>query len=344
MKIVIFEHNKVPFPVLGYGGGPRIFETLYKGLIDGGHDVTLIIIERTTLNYGNGKIIQLTSQQINGLRFGQINLNQLLNNEQFDIFYCSCSGDNANLDLKGFNGKVVTFFGGNRERFSGKNIVFISYAQFCDHLNDFNVPDKNQRTFVCYPGIDENNLILHNDGPHDRVVYLSSISMDKGTHFVSRISQIIGEKVIVAGNIVNQNYFNECIQPEIGKTIEYYGEISDEKQKSEFFSKAKVYIHLSSICEPFGITSIEAQMCGVPVVSFNRGSAIEVNYSKEFVFNFYDEIAMFIKSGILNKINRQKIRNYAINNFGKKAFTDRTIKIFQQILNNKNENSNFRSQ
>lgn len=331
MKIAIFDHNKNPFPIQGYGGGERIIQTLYRGLLDLGHEVTLIAIKGSTINYRHGKIIQLPAEQIEELRFGKINLAMLLA-QHYDIFVCSCSGKNAAFDLNGFTGKVVSFCFGDFEESSGDNVVFVSFAQFYSHLDRSSIKDTVKNKYLSYPGLDENDFYVDDNGPHDRIVWLGGISPVKGAHFASLVAKLTGERVLLAGNIVDQDYFDKSVSPEIGKTIDYCGEIKTEKDKCNFFSQAKCYLHLANFCEPFGLTTAEAQMCGVPTIALNRGSAIEINYTKEFVYNSFDEMAALIKSGAINNCKRQLIRDYCIKRFGKFAFTNRMLEVFNTVL------------
>lgn len=89
-------------------------------------------------------------------------------------------------------------------------------------------------------------------------------------------------KIVVAGRAINKSG-EEIIRKLKNSNIEYLGEVTEEK-KWELMAGAKAFLCLSRD-EDFGISAVEAQMCGTPVIAFNGGG--------------YRETVIHNKTGIL---------------------------------------------
>ncbi|MBI5358798.1 glycosyltransferase [Candidatus Amesbacteria bacterium] len=84
-------------------------------------------------------------------------------------------------------------------------------------------------------------------------------------------------------NLSGGKYGEEIIRKLKNSNIEYLGEVTEEK-KWELMAGAKAFLCLSRD-EDFGISAVEAQMCGTPVIAFNGGG--------------YRETVIHNKTGIL---------------------------------------------
>lgn len=335
MKICLFEQNKNPYPVKGYGG-ERINQLLYKTLVDLGYDTTLITMEESTISYKNGKVIKLPFDTICKIRYGQVKLKDYLP-EEYDIFHTWTSGKNQSIDFDGVSAEWTATCLGDHEHSQCKNQSWVSYSQYKQHISEFNVNETCKNKYVCHVGVDENALQYIENNNRKDIVWLGNICPAKGAHIAGYIGECIGQKIIIAGNISDESYYQQHVKPYIGRSLEYVGEIRTEEEKVKFFSNAKYYLHLCLANEPFGLTNAEAQMCGVPILSINRGSAKEVNYNSLFVSETISDINKKLILDIGQFIDRKELRDWTVKNFSSIPMTNRFIKMWEDVLKRKYE-------
>jgi len=92
--------------------------------------------------------------------------------------------------------------------------------------------------------------------------------------------------------------------------IEFLGEVSDQ-EKFDLMARAKAYVFASED-EDFGITPVEAQSFGTPVIAYKSGGVLEsVIEGKTGIF--FDELSVkFLKSAILRFTKLHFDREYLI--------------------------------
>lgn len=105
--------------------------------------------------------------------------------------------------------------------------------------------------------------------------------------------------------------------------IEFLGEVTDD-EKYALMAKAKAYVFASED-EDFGITPVEAQSFGTPVIAYRSGGVLETVESDTGVF-FDDLSTDSLKKAVLSfekmKFDRDKIRR-STDKFDKKVFIEK---------------------
>ena len=107
------------------------------------------------------------------------------------------------------------------------------------------------------------------------LVFLGRIERIKGTHTAIDISEQSGRRLVIAGNISDQAYFDDFVQPRLSDRVVYVGPV-DDGQKNDLLGRALAFLMPIEWEEPFGIVMAEALACGTPVVGTPRGSVPEV--------------------------------------------------------------------
>lgn len=332
MHVCIFEPSHTPFPVVGYGGSERLTELLVTTLLDSGVKVSFICNNVSVFSYKSGDFIQLSIKTIEDLKNGVIPLSRFVP-KSTTVFHSSVAHPLACFDFSGLDGIEITTSSHNfHELLISKNLIFLSQAHKKYYLEQFGVSELIKNIFVCYGGVNEDLLSINLDGDHDSLLWIGMLHPVKGVGLAIEIAQKTNQKLLIAGPIRISEFFDNCIKPYLSDQIQYVGEITT-KNKSDFFAKGAVYLHTSLNFEPFGLTSVEAQMCGVPVVSFNLGSAYEINYNMNFVATCTNHMKELSLLQLYRKIDPLSLRKWTVKHFGKYEMTKRYLNIWNQLLN-----------
>lgn len=112
------------------------------------------------------------------------------------------------------------------------------------------------------------------------LVFLSRLDRIKGAHMAIAAARRTGRRLLIAGNHATEGsehrYFQEEIEPYLGKEgIEYVGSVNDA-QKNQLLGTAAAMIVPIEWHEPFGIVFAESLACGTPVISSPNGALPEI--------------------------------------------------------------------
>jgi len=81
---------------------------------------------------------------------------------------------------------------------------------------------------------------------------------------------------VICGIVQDERYFAEAVEPHIdGDQVVYLGSVGPTR-RAEILGGATALLHPIHFDEPFGLSVVEAMVCGTPVVTYRRGSMAEV--------------------------------------------------------------------
>jgi glycosyltransferase involved in cell wall biosynthesis len=110
----------------------------------------------------------------------------------------------------------------------------------------------------------------------DDLIFLGRIHPDKGVHLAIEVAHRSGRRLIIAGIIQDERYFEGQVKPHINdRDICYAGPVG-VTEKNELFARAGALLHLNTIPERFGLVLVEANAAGIPVIAMHLGSCCEV--------------------------------------------------------------------
>lgn len=110
----------------------------------------------------------------------------------------------------------------------------------------------------------------------DALVCLGRIHPDKGTAQAIEIATRAGRELVLCGPIQDPGYFATEVEPHLdGNRVRYLGSIGPD-QRAQVLGSAAALLHPIAFAEPFGLSVVEAMMCGTPVIAYTHGSMPEV--------------------------------------------------------------------
>lgn len=197
-------------------------------------------------------------------------------------------------------------------------------------ISDANRHPDLQYLKTVYNGIDPSEFEF-NDRPDDYLLFFGRIHPDKGTAEAIQIAIASNKRLVIAGIIQDQNYFNSRIAPFLNADIDFVGAAGPE-MRNQLLKQALALLHPINFEEPFGLSVAESMICGTPVIAFNRGSMPELIKDQEtgFLVDNVDEAALAVKK--LKLIDRNTCREWALNQFSQETMVKDYIGLYHHIL------------
>ena len=214
------------------------------------------------------------------------------------------------------------------EKYNNKNYyVSISNSDRSDKLNYID---------TIYHGINLEQFTFKKE-IGDYLLFFGRMHPDKGAAEAIQIAKAFGKKLIMAGIIQDEDYFEQEISPNFGEDIVYVGSVGAE-QRDKLLGGAYALLHPIYFAEPFGLSVIESMACGTPVIAFKKGSMPELIESGKngFIVSSVEEAVAVLEK--ITEIDRQICRNTVEQKFTVERMVDNYIKVYEKIINlNKRE-------
>lgn len=171
--------------------------------------------------------------------------------------------------------------------------------------------------------------------PDEYLLFLGRIHPDKGIAEAIKIARACGKKLLIAGIIQDEGYYQGQVVPQLEKgRVEYLGSVGPAERNS-LLGGARAMLHPIHFDEPFGLSVIEAMACGTPVIAFNRGSMPELIVHGKNGF-LVDSLEAGIKTvSQLGKIDRSFCRRHVEKYFTADRMVEEYIEVYKRILKEK---------
>lgn len=128
---------------------------------------------------------------------------------------------------------------------------------------------------VVHNGIVLNNWDTDVAVEHGTAAWTGRITPEKGTHLAIAAARATNMKLRIAGPVQDRDYFSALIEPELDADITYLGHLEQPELRT-MIASAQVFISSPLWEEPFGLTTLEAIACGVPVAALPAGAMSEI--------------------------------------------------------------------
>ena len=357
MRIAILGSVALPVPPSAQGGTEWIAYYQAKGLSERGHQILLLAAKGTSKNFGNVsnvKIIEVGGGDVvsgsNSERTFDLALVEGSRKMRLEIVYLTQAAkalmdykDEYDLILNNMRGETIflpiaqllnkpfvsvmhlDLFPELAETFLKfkTNVITISNAQ----RKDF--PNLNYAATV-YNCVDVDKFTF-NESPQDYLLMMGSIGRHKNQKEAIEVAKELGIKLVLAGKIRDQDYFEELKKDIDGEHIRWIGEIGFA-EKVKLYQNAKTFLFPINWEEPFGLVMIEAMACGTPVVAFNRGAVPEVvrNGLTGYVVDNHSQMVEAVKK--IDVIDRAACRKHVEKNFTIEKMIDGYEKALQKLI------------
>jgi len=166
----------------------------------------------------------------------------------------------------------------------------------------------------------------------DTLLFFGRIHKDKGARQAIEIARACNKKLILAGIIQDQAYYNQHVAPHIDNDKVIYTGSVGPVERNRLLATAGALLHPIPFDEPFGLSVIESMACGTPVIAFDRGSMPELieNGKSGFLVNNVDEAIATVAR--IKEIDRAACRRHVERHFTVDRMINEYIKVYEMIL------------
>ena len=164
------------------------------------------------------------------------------------------------------------------------------------------------------------------------LLFFGRIHPDKGVHEAIQVAQRAGKKLVIAGIVQDQEYFETRVAPYLGgDDVEYLGSVGPT-QRADVLGRALALLHLISFDEPFGLSMVESMACGTPVIAFGRGSISEIIKHAETGY-IADDIEDAVEAvHAVSSLDRFACRQDVETRFSHARMASDYVRVYQEIL------------
>ncbi|HEX2976731.1 MAG TPA: glycosyltransferase family 4 protein [Bacteroidales bacterium] len=334
MKIALLSPIAWRTPPLKYGPWEQVASNITEGLVERGVDVTLFA---TGNSYTKGKLEFISptayaeNQDIIPKVWECLHISNVMEQaHRFDLIH-----NNFDYLPLTYSRLIKTPMLTTIHGFSSPGIlpIYQKYNQGNYYVSISDADRSSLLSYVAtvYNGIDISGFTF-NPRPEDYLLFFGRIHPEKGTYESIMIAKESGRKLIISGLIQDETYFEKMVKPWLNHEDIIYVGNSGPAERDRLLGGAFALLHPISFSEPFGLSVAEAQICGTPVIAFNKGSMpelIEDPMTGFIVSSLEDAVAAVDKIGT---IDRKYVRERAVRLFSRDRMVDDYIKIYNGIL------------
>jgi len=215
------------------------------------------------------------------------------------------------------------------EQYRKINYVSVSKSQLDEYIDTRSSYFKRYTNI--YNGIPINDFEFGND-PENYLLFIGYINENKGADIAVEVAKQLNMKLYLVGsNLDQEEFFESKIKPFLNDKIKYLGPV-DFKEKVKLYKNAYATLAPIRWQEPFGLTLVESQACGTPVIAFNKGAAPEIiQHGKTgFIVNNKDEMVKAVKK--IPSIARMNCREWVLRNFSVETMVDGYEKLYRSLV------------
>lgn len=341
MKIAMLSPIAWRTPPRHYGPWESVVSLLTEGLIARGINVTLFA---TADSQTNGKLVSIAprgyaeDKALLPKVWESLHISELFERgDEFDLIHNNFDYLPLTYSAMTTTPVVTTIHG-----FSSSKILPVykkyNHKSYYVAISESDKSPELDYSATIHHGIDLPRFTFNPDHG-EYLLFFGRIHPEKGTRECIEIARQTDRQLIIAGIVQDEEYFKSQIEPRLdGKNIVYVGSAGPEK-RNELLGNAYALLHPISFDEPFGLSVVEANACGTPVIAVNRGSMPEVIDDGTSGFLVKEWPEMVNKVPQVKNLERSRCRQWVEKHFSVERMVDDYIKVFKRIIqSNQREN------
>lgn len=215
--------------------------------------------------------------------------------------------------------------------FSSERIVPV-FQRYQDRVSYVAISDADRHAELRYAATIHHGIPLA-DFPFDAagsedLLFFGRIHPDKGAAEAIDVAQRVGRRLVMAGIVQDQGYYDREVAPAVDGTKVVYGGPVGGTERTRLLGSARALLHLVNFDEPFGLSVIEALACGTPVIARNRGSMRELVDHGVTGFLVDDQAGAIAAVARLGEIDRNACRAAVAARFTVDHMADRYLALY----------------
>jgi glycosyltransferase involved in cell wall biosynthesis len=281
LRVVVVAPPWYPVPPDAYGGIERVCYDLVQGLVDDGHDVTLVGAgpDGTSARYRPAlpdppRGLGTVEAPVQEVRYAAA-VAEVLDGVSADVVHDhSLAG--PLLGVSGTRPTLVTAHGPTDgpvgDYYSRLRLPFVATSL----AQRKHAPAVSWFATI-YNGIPVERFPFRVE-KDDYALFLGRLSPEKGAHLAAEAAQKAGVSIVLAGKASEpgeRQYLENEVLPQLRGSSTFIGEVHGP-QRDELLAGARCLLSPVQWEEPFGLVNVEALACGTPVVALPRGSLPEI--------------------------------------------------------------------
>jgi glycosyltransferase involved in cell wall biosynthesis len=334
MKIAMLSPLSWRTPPRHYGPWENVVSLLTEQLVTMGVDVTLFA---TGDSHTRGKLAWVCERpwsedpSIDPKVWECLHISEVFRRaDEFDLIHNQF--DFLPLSYSGFtNTPLVTTIHG----FSSPSILPV-YKKYNERTHYVAISEADKSPELDYIATIHHGLDLaqfpYREDAGDYLLFFGRIHHHKGVHEAIEVARRTGIRLVIAGIVQDEAYFQEQVEPHIdGTAVEYVGSVGPEKRQ-EVLGGALALLHLIHFDEPFGLSVVESMACGTPVIAFGRGSMPELIRDGSTGFIVADTDAAVQAVDRIDSLDRRACRDEVEERFTCQHMARRYLDVYRKIL------------
>lgn len=333
MKIAILSPVAWRTPPRHYGPWEQMASNLTEGLVNAGLEVTLFATSDSLTNASLDAVAlkgyeEDRSQDAKVIECLHIS-NLMEKAGEFDLIHNHFDFLPLTYSRLIQTPLITTIHG-----FSSEKILAV-YKKYDASTHYVAISDANRHPELSYLGTVYNGLRIEDftftAEPDDYLLFFGRLHPHKGAAEAIQIALSSNRRLLIAGIVQDETYFEEQVKPYLNEQIVFMGAVGPE-QRNELLGKAAALLHPISFAEPFGLSVAEAMLCGTPVIAYDKGAMPELIVNGKTGFLVQNMAEAIEAVGKIALLNRQDCREWSASKFSREKMVADYLSLYQQLL------------